>query len=243
MRNDLLIIYEIIIGCLILLSGFFSATETMLVSSGRFTIETLSKKNTARGRRAIYLLNNLEDAISAVLIGNNIVNITATAFITYIASHAFMLNENGIFFVTLGQVLVFLLFCEMLPKVAARANAERYLMFFSLPIKTIIVVFRPLNRLCLLFSSAVKKLFGIEQGGSGMFSSREELDLLFQIGEKDGIIEGEHHMYVSGILSFKDLTAHEVMTPTIDIASVELKSSVKELVGLIESTHYSRIPV
>jgi len=73
--------------------------------------------------------------------------------------------------------------------------------------------------------------------------SREELDVLFQIGAKDGIIDDEHHMYVSGILSFKDLTAYEIMTPTIDIVSVELKTSFKNLVQLIESTRYSRIPV
>jgi CBS domain containing-hemolysin-like protein len=86
-----------------------------------------------------------------------------------------------------------------------------------------------------------KKIFHIEQKG-GIFS-REELDILFQIGEKDGIIEDEHHKYISGILSFKDLTAYEIMTPTIDIVSVELKSSLKSLIGLIESTRYSRIPV
>jgi Mg2+/Co2+ transporter CorB len=131
--------------------------ETMLVSSGRFTVETLAKKNPKRGQRAIYLLNNIEDAISAALIGNNIVNVTATVFITYIASQAFKFNENGILAVTVCQALFFLLLCEMVPKVVARANAEKFLMFFSLPIKGFLVFCAPINRVCLWFSSGIKK--------------------------------------------------------------------------------------
>ncbi|MCL1910792.1 MAG: hemolysin family protein [Leptospirales bacterium] len=242
MDADILLIYELFIVLFILLSCFFSGTEVMLVSSGRVAIETLSRKNPRRGQRAIFLLNNIEDAISAVVIGNTIVNITATVFITYVASQAFKLNENGIFIVTVCQALIFLLLCEITPKIVARAKAEKYLLFFSFPIKCFLIFCKPFNAVRLLFSSGLKKILRIEQSYSSLVS-REELDILFQIGAKDGIIDDEHHMYISGILSFKELTAYEIMTPTIDIVSVELKTSLKNLVQLIESTRYSRIPV
>jgi len=216
----------------------------MLVSSGRFTVEALSKKNPKRGRRAIYLLDNIEDSISAASIGNTIVNMAATAFITYIALQSFknVYYESYIFIVTICQALLFLLLCEIMPKVMVRAKPEKYLLFFSLPIKYFLIFCKPFNKACLLFSSGLKKIFHIEQGYNDLVS-REELDVLFQIGAKDGIIDDEHHMYISGILSFKNLTAYEIMTPTIDIVSVELKKSLKSLVQLIESTRYSRIPV
>jgi len=242
MDTNVLLIYELFVVLFVLLSCFFSGTEMALVSSGRVTVEMLSTKNPGRGQRAIYLLNNIEDAISAAIIGNTIVNIAATVFITYIASQAFKLNENGIFIVTICQALIFLLLCEITPKVVARAKAEKYLLLFSLPIKYFLIFCKPINRVSLLFSSGLKKIFRIEQDHSDLVS-REELDILFRIGAKNGIIDNEHHMYISGILSFKDLTAHEIMTPTIDIASIELKTNIKSLVQLIESTRYSRIPV
>ena len=243
MSGNTLLIYEVVIFVFILLSGFFSGAETALVSSRRVSIETTARKGHGNGRRALYLIDHLEDAMGMVLIGNNIVNIAATAFITYVATSAFMLREEQIFFVTAAQTMIFLLFCEITPKIVAKAKAENVLLFFSFPLKMLLVIFSPVNRVSLSFSSLVKRIFRIERGGNSIVRSRDELDILFQIGEHDGVIEEEHHMYVSEILSFKDMTAAEVMTHTIDIISVELKSSVRQLAELIESTRFSRIPV
>lgn len=213
------------------------------MSSRKISIEALARKGNPSARRALYLLNHLEDVLSSILIGNNIANILATAFITYVATTAYMLDEKELFVVTAVQTVVFLLFCEIVPKIMARAKAEKMLMLFSIPLTALLKALKPINSVCLFFSSGVKKLLHIEHSAKSSIRSRDELDLIFQIGEKDGVIDVEHHMYVSGILSFKNLTAYELMTPTVDIVSVEQKSSIKAVVRLIESTHYSRIPV
>ncbi|PKL35653.1 MAG: hypothetical protein CVV44_19160 [Spirochaetae bacterium HGW-Spirochaetae-1] len=243
MGRDAFLVYEILIFVFILFSAFFSGAETAIISSRRIAIETSAKKGKKSARRALYILDNMEDAIGMILIGNNIANVTATAFITYIATASYMLNDRGIFAVTAVQTLFFLLCCEIFPKIIARARAESFLNLFSLPIKGLTVVFRPVNRVSLAFTSVLKKILGIRRTGNSLVRSREELNILFKIGEKEGVIDGEHLMYVSEILSFKEMTAHEIMTPTIDIVSIELQSSVRQLVGLIESTRFSRIPV
>lgn len=237
------IAYNTAICVLMMLSAFFSGAETAIVSSRRVAIETLAKKKERGAERALFILNNLEEAISAVLIGNNIVNVAATAFITYVAATAFMLNDGEIFAVTAVQIIIFLMLCEMTPKLVAKAKAESALILISLPLKWLLILFKPLNFLSVSFSSGIKKLFRLESSSGGIVRSRDELDILFQIGEKDGAIDEEHHEYISGMLSFKELAAQEIMTPIIDISSVELGSSIKSLVQMIVATRYSRIPV
>lgn len=244
MSGTVVIVYEAVVCLLVLLSAFFSASETALVSSRRISIETLARKGNRGAERALFLINNLEDAISTVLIGNNIVNIAATACITYLAATAFALNDRALFAVTAVQTIVFLIFCEMTPKIFAKAKAEHLLIAISLPIKCLLVLLKPLNFVSVTFAGGVKRLFHIEEAdGTGIVRSRDELDILFQIGKKEGAIDEEHHEYISGMLSFNKITAKEIMTPMVDIRSVEIGASIKSLVQLIVSTRYSRIPI
>jgi len=237
------IIYLVLIGICILLSAFFSGAETALVSASRISIETAAGKGAAGAARSVYILDNLEDAIGMVLVGNNIANIAATAFITFVANRAFFLGDRGLFAVTALQTIVFLILCEITPKVVARAKAEKFLVRMSLPIKGLIILLKPLTRSSLFFSRLIKRIFRIPETEGSLLRSRDELGRLFQIGEEEGVIEEEHQQIVAEILSFREVTAYEAMTPTIDIISVDEKSSIRKLVQIIEETHFSRIPI
>ncbi len=237
------IIYLVLIGICILLSAFFSGAETALVSARRISIETAAGKGVSGAARSVYILDNLEDAIGMVLVGNNIANISATAFITFVANRAFFLGDRGLFAVTAAQTVVFLILCEITPKVVARAKAEKFLLRMSLPIKGLIIMLKPLTRSSLFFSRLIKRIFRIPESESTLLRSRDELGRLFQIGEEEGVIEEEHQQIVDEILSFREVTAYEAMTPTIDIISVDEKSSIRKLVQIIEETHFSRIPL
>jgi len=128
------------------------------------------------------------------------------------------------------------------PKIVARSKPESYLIFFAFPIRFLMLVFLPFIKLILSFSNILKKIFNINK--DNVFSiSRDEIDVLFEIGSKDGIIDEDNRVYVSEILSFKGMSVHDVMTPTIDIQAVELNESVKNLVNKIEETKFSRIPI
>ena len=235
--------YEITIAVLIVFSAFFSGTETAIVSASRLRIESLSGKGNKRATRSLKILDRIEDAIGLVLIGNNIVNVMATAFITYIATRAFLYNEYALFLVTALQTIFFLIFCEVLPKVYARARAESYLMLFSGVIQSLMIVAKPVIRSSLAFSTLLKNLMHIQDQGGSLAMSRDEIETLFKLGSKDGIIDESNRLYVSEILSFSKITAQEIITPTIDIVSIEAGSPIKVLVEMISTTKYSRIPV
>lgn len=235
--------YLMLIGVMMFLSFFFSGMETALLTSNRFYLESLAKTGNRRARLSVSILDTIEDAMGMVLIGNNIVNISAAAFITYIATTAFMLDELRLLIVTAFQTLLFLVICEVTPKVMARARADAFLMLFAYPIKILLVIMKPAVRFSLLFSKALKSLMGISESARSSIRSRDELDILFKIGEEEGVINEEHHEYVSEILSFRGMTAREVMTPTIDIVSVDLGAGMRELADLIVKTRFSRIPV
>lgn len=236
-------VYIILIGVMMFLSFFFSGTETALLTSNRFYLESLSKTGNRRAKLSLRIVDNIEDTMGMILIGNNIVNISSTAFITYIATTAFMLQELGMLVVTAVQTILFLIICEVTPKVVARARAETFLMFFSYPIKILLVIMKPTIKFSLLFTKVLKSLLGVTESERSSIRSREEIDILFKIGEEDGVINVEHHEYVSEILSFRGMTAREIMTPTIDIVSIDVDAGMRELADLIVRTRFSRIPV
>ncbi|HPV43319.1 MAG TPA: hemolysin family protein [Spirochaetota bacterium] len=236
-------VYIILIGVMMFLSFFFSGTETALLTSNRFYLESLSKTGNRRAKLSLRIVDNIEDTMGMILIGNNIVNISSTAFITYIVTTAFMLQELGMLVVTAVQTILFLIICEVTPKVVARARAETFLMFFSYPIKILLVIMKPTIKFSLLFTKVLKSLLGVTESERSSIRSREEIDILFKIGEEDGVINVEHHEYVSEILSFRGMTAREIMTPTIDIVSIDVDAGMRELADLIVRTRFSRIPV
>jgi putative hemolysin len=178
-----------------------------------------------------------------ILIGNNIVNISATVFIVHVASTAFNLKEPEILIVPLIQSIFFLLFCEILPKIVARAEAEKLLRYLALPILFLMFMLKPFVKITLYISHKIKDIFHLKSSGYSVQKAREEINVLFKIGEQAGIIDESHQVLIDEILSLHDITVSEVMTPTIEITCVEKKQSIREVVKCIEQTRFSRIPV
>ncbi|MBN1496839.1 MAG: HlyC/CorC family transporter [Spirochaetes bacterium] len=236
-------LYLFLIFVMIMLSFFFSGSETAILTSRRYRLETLSQTGNRSAARSLRILDNFEDAVGMILLGNNIVNIAAAAFVTYIATSAFMLNEPGLLALTAVQTVVFLVVCEVTPKVVARARAETFLMICSYPLLALMTVMRPAVKVSLIFSNALKSRLGITSTEQRGIRSREEINILFKMGQELGVINEEHQAYVSEILSFRGIVAREIMTPTIDIVSVEINQPVRELTDIIVRTRFSRIPV
>ncbi len=243
LESNYITIYEAAVLFMILLSAFFSGYETSLISSNRIKIETDAKNGLRSAQRALYILDRIEDAIGTILIGNNVANIGATAFITFLATRAFFLDEKGLLIVTLVQTFIFLVLCEVSPKVVARSKPESFLKFFSYPIIFLMTVLKPFIWLSLFVSKLLNRKIKTGQMSSSIVRSRDELDLLFKLGRKEGVIYKDHQIYISEILSFQEVSAYEIMTPVIDIESVDITSGVKKLVELIDRTGFSRIPV
>ncbi len=235
--------YHVMIGVFIVFSAFFSATETSILSARRLSIETLGNKGHKAARRSIYILDHVEEAIGMVLIGNNIVNISSAAFITYILTMAYNLNDSYLIGATIIQTIFFLFVCEIIPKLFSKSKAESFLMFFSLPVLFFMKVLGPLSKVSLYFTEYLKRRFKIDTNQTGFLNTREDIATFFSIGHKEGIIDSDNRSYVSEFLSFRDSQAYEIMIPFADVISIDAGSSIKELVSLIESSKFSRIPV
>ena len=235
--------YHITIGICILLSAFFSGTETSIISASRLNLEYLARLGNPGARRGLLILDNIEDAVSMVLIGNNIVNMSAASFLVYIATRSYLLSDLWLFLLTIVQTIFFLIFCELSPKIITNAMADSYLMFFSLPIRVLMFVLKPAVNLSLLVTSAYKRFLGLNDIKRSLITSRDEIDILFDMGEKEGIITYDHKTYVSEMLTFKDMCARDIMRPTISIVSIDIKAGVRSLVDMIDKTGFSRIPV
>ncbi|MCU0847952.1 MAG: hemolysin family protein [Spirochaetes bacterium] len=237
------LIYIAVIAVLMIFSSFFSAIETSLVSCSKINLDALLKKGRKNSEKAIYLLNNIEDAIGMILIGNNLANIGATAFITFIAAKTFNFSDTQILLTTVVQTIIFLIVCEVVPKVFGRAKAGQFLISTSSIMIFLMFLMKPVVKSSLLVSNLLKKLMKFDEKSNTLALTREEIDILFRLGGEAGIIVGDNQVFVSEILSFKSITASEVMTPTIDIVSIEVNHNVNGLIKLIADTKFSRIPV
>lgn len=235
--------YQIAILVFILLSAFFSGSETMIISANKFLIEYQAENNKKGAKRALFILNNVDEVLSMILIGNNIANISAAVFIAYVASEAYQIKNEKAFLVTIVQTLVFLIICEIFPKVIARSKSEVMLKVVSYPLTFFLWIFKPLISIALLITNLLKKGFRFQNSNYSTVKARDEINVLFKMGEKSGVLDRVDNYFVKEILSLHKIKASEVMTPTIDIVSVEINDSIKTVIKLIEKTKFSRIPV
>lgn len=234
---------QILIILFTFLSAYFSATETAIVSSNIINVQTLINKGIKRAQNILQIVENPDSALVTVLIGNNISNIGATAFITFFASKALLIHDSRLFLVTIAQTIFFLIFCELFPKIVSRSAPEKFLLHSIWIFQFISILIKPLIAATLLMSNMIKKAISANDSRPLPISSRDEIDTLFKAVEKGGIIESQHYIYFNQILSFRDVRANEVMTPLIDIISIEKNQSPKQCIHLIEKTRFSRIPV
>lgn len=236
-------IYLAVIAVLMILSAFFSGTETAVVSCNRVYLENRARKGSRAAGRALAIIDNVDETVSMLLIGNNIVNITSAALVTYLATRAFMMDDRGIFIITMVQTVIFLIVCEVMPKVFARSLAERHLMFFAVPVALLMTLLHPARKTTLFFTRHILRLIGLNIADTATMKSRDEIVVLFRMGEEDGIIDQDHQRFITEMLSFRHLTAREIMTPTIDIVSVASTAGMRELANIIARSRFSRIPV
>lgn len=237
------ITYEIFIFAFILLSIFFSSCETAVISANLIRLQSLAAHGNVRAIRAVSIINEIENTIGMTLIGNNIVNISSSAFIIFIAAKHMVLTDSRVLVITIVETVFFLLFCEILPKVIARDRADAMLMFYSYPVKVLLKVLLPFTLVSTALTSRVKKFLGVTGTGNSFIKSRDEIETLFSLGKSEGIIRKKHQEYVDEILSLHKITVREIMTPTIDMVAIERNESVKQLVKLVGATRFSRIPV
>jgi len=230
----------IVLFVLLLLSGFFAGSETALIRMGRVKARSLLKSG-VKGADTVQKLVNEPDAfLTTVLIGNNVVNIAASALATSIAIEYF--GDFGVGIAMGVMTFLILTFGEIIPKTFAVYHAERISIAVSKPLEILIFVLRPVIKVLSVMTNAFGKMLGVKMQQRGLLSE-EEVKTFLDIGEEDGAIEEDEKEMINGVLKLDYITVENVMTQKEDMVCLEAHQSVDSAVELIKKYGYSRIPV
>ncbi len=224
---------------LLVLSGFFSGSETALISLSKIRLRKLVKEKDKQALILNEMLKNPNKMLSAILVGNNIVNVAIAAIITSLAIDA--LGSSGVGVATGIATLLILTFGEILPKSFATKNAEKLSLWAARPVQIMVAIFSPIVWIYSLFTEAVLKITGGEK--LAPFVSEEELRLLMDLGAEEGVIEEEEKEMIQGVFEFGDTLVREIMTQRTDMKRLDVNRTFSDVLGFVIETGHSRIPV
>ena len=228
----------IIIICVIL-SGYFSATETAFSAINRVRIRNQAEKGNKRAALVLQLSDNYDSLLSTILIGNNIVNIGCSSLAT-ILFVKLLGEEMGAGISTLVITVVVLIFGEISPKSIAKESPEKFAMFSAPMINGLRIVLTPINWMFGQWKKLLSCLFKTS-GSQGITS--EELFTIVEEAQEEGSIDKEEGSLLRSALSFDDLEAGDILTPRIDMEGIPLESTQEEAAEVFANTGYSRLPV
>lgn len=231
----------ILLTALLGLSAFFSASETAFTSIGMTPTRLLKRERSKTARRVVRLLQNRSRLVTAILIGNNIVNIWASSLATALALPLF--GEKAVYLSTTIMTILILLFSEITPKKIAAANPVRSAKTLSLPLAGFNRLVFPLTALMELLTAATGRLIAYILPPEGPAVSEEELRTLIRVGRKEGVLEEGEHNLLNRVFAFTDLRIREIMTPRTEICALPVDSGYAETVQQFRAHQYSRMPV
>ena len=226
---------------LLLFSAFFSSAETSLTTANRIRIRTLADQGNGRARTLLKILEEPEKMLSTILVGNNIVNLYASAMATSLTIRVFGNRLVGI--ATGILTLAVLVFGEITPKTMATHRADSMALFFAGPISFLMVVMRPLVLAVNGLSGLVLRILGDDQGAGRDTMTEEELRAIVQVSHEDGVLEKEEKKIIDNVFDFGDTMARDIMIPRIDMTVVMEDADYEELLAVFRKDKYTRIPV
>ena len=231
----------IIVIILIMLSAFFSASETALISISPHRLRTLVEENYKHADILEQVLSKKEKMLSVILICNNIVNIAVSALCTVLVQKLF-----GNWAVSIGTgilTVIILVLGEISPKTIATYRAERLSLLVCPVIRFLMSVFTPIAAAVNFLSSGVIKLSGVSKKDKAESYTENEIRSIVEVSTEEGVIEDEEKEIINNVFDFTDKIAREVMVPRINIVSIRVDSTFDEIKQLYIDNMYTRLPV
>ena len=238
-ESSLLFLFLSLIGLLIL-SAFFSGSETGMMAANKIKLKNLSKKPDRGAKRALKLLKKPDLLLATILVGNNFANILASSIVTIIMLNYFGGN------VLLGAVLLtgcILIFSEITPKTMAAVKPESFARRSSLLLKALLYVLRPLIAITNYISSKVLKIFNINVKDAKDNDNLNTRELKTLLDESGDLIPKQYRGMLSSILGMEELVVEDIMTPTSEVIGIDVDLGYKNNKTIIESSEYTRLPV
>ena len=231
----------IIIIVLIFLSGFFSSAETAFSTLNRVRMRNLEEEGNKKAARVNKILESYSKMLSAILIGNNIVNLTASSLTT-----AFVIGVCGNAYIGIGTgilTIVVLLGGEIIPKTWANLNSEKLALAYSSVIYALMKVMTPVIFIVDLLSNGILKLLHVDPNKKMDTITESELKTYVDVSHEDGQIESDEREMIYNIFEFSDTCVKDIMIPRTNMVTVNADESVNDLIKVFHESMYTRIPV
>ena len=223
---------------LVAFSAYFSATETAFTSLNRIRMKTKADNGNRAAARALAISEEYDKMLTTILIGNNIVNITATTVATVLCTKWF--REYGPTVSTVALTVIILIFGEVSPKSLAKESPERFAMFAAPLLKVLMVILTPLS---LLFTAWKKLMTIVFKSSEDDGITEEELVGMVEQAENEGGLDEHESDLIRNAIEFNDLDVSDILTPRVDLVAADEDSTMEELASLFAESGYSRIPL
>ena len=226
---------------LLLFSAFFSSAETALTTVNKIRLRTLVEEENKKAIVLNNVLNNSRKMLSTVLIGNNIVNIAASSIATIFTQS--LLSD---IFISVGVgilTLLIIIFGEIVPKTVASMHADEMALKYAKPISILMFVLTPVIFILNMFSNIILKLFRVKVNLNSKSITEDELRTIVGVSQEEGIIEDDEYDMITNVFDFGDACAKDIMIPKVDITMVPIDTTFEQLLDVIKTDKYTRIPV
>ena len=227
---------------LLLMSAFFSGSETALTAASRGKLQAQADKGSRGAARALSITDDNERLIGSVLLGNNLVNILATSLATALFTK--LVGESSVALATLVMTVLVLIFAEVLPKTYAITNAERAAARVSAPIAVLVSIFDPIVSAVRKLVRGILWLFGVRTSADEpILAVREEIAGAISLGHLEGVVQKEDRDRILGALDLSERTVEEIMLHRSSIEMINFNDEPREILAQCMSSNHTRLPV
>ena len=231
----------IVLVILLMMSAFFSASETALTSLSKIRLKNMVEDKIKNTTLIEKLVNNPNKLLSAILVGNNLVNIAATSLLTSLTlAYA---PKNGVAIATAITTIAVLIFGEITPKTFAAENSEKVSLAVAKIINAIIFVLTPVIWILNIITGVIMKILGVNKNGISATITEAELKTMVNVSHEEGVIEIDERRMINNVFDFDNSKAKDVMTPRTDMIAIEDTATYEEIVTLFKEERFSRLPV
>ena len=230
----------IVIG-LLALSAFFSSSETAMMAVNKIRVRNLADAGLSSAQTLMKVLDNQPKMLSAILIGNNIENISASSLATILVTRAF-----GDMYVGVGTgilTLLVLIFGEITPKTSATLYSETMALRFAKPIYMIMQVLTPVIFIVDKLSQGVLRLLHVDPNKKQDAITEDELRTIVEVSHEEGVIESDEKKMIYNVFDFGDSVAKDIMVPRIDMTFIDVDATFSEVIEVFREVKYTRYPV
>lgn len=230
-----------VLAVLVVFSGVFSSAETALTTCNKIRLRSLAEEGDKRAALLCTVLEDRAKMLSTLLIGNNIVNLSASSLSTVLATR--LLGSSGAGIATGIITILILIFGEIAPKTLATIYADRLSLAFVRPLRVLMKLLTPVIYVVNFLAGGVLRLVGVDSHAKGEPITEEELRTFVDVSHEEGVIEKDERNMIKNVVDFGDSQAKDIMVPRIDMTLVDVNATYEELMDIFRKDMFTRLPV